>query len=139
MPYLIDSDILIYYTNGVLETHDLIERLAPVGLAVSAVSYMETQQGIRRSPIPQAAQTRLDELLETVPMVAFVRAQALRCAQIRKTLRNQGSRVRQRALDLMIAATALEHGFTLLTNNPADYHEVPGLQVVTPQTLAVDE
>lgn len=139
MPYLVDSDILIYYTNGVLETHDLIEHLAPVGLAVSAVSYMETQQGIRRSPIPHDAQTRLDDLLEAVPIVAFSRSEALRCAQLRETLRNQGSRVRQWALDLMIAATALEHGFTLLTNNPADYRDVPGLQVETPQTLEVDE
>jgi predicted nucleic acid-binding protein len=34
-------------------------------------------------------------------------------------------------MDLMIAATAIEHGLTLATNNPADYRDIPNLQVVT--------
>lgn len=120
MPYLLDSDILIYYTNGVPRIHTLIARIAPDGLAVSAVSYMETQQGIGRSPHP---------------VVAFSRVEAHRCAGLRETLQQQGRRVRQRALDLMIAATALEHNFTLVTNNPADYSDLPGLRVETPQTI----
>lgn len=135
MPYLLDSDVLIYYTNGVIAIHTLIERLAPDGLAVSAVSFMETQQGIGRSPHPQDAQLRLDELLEWVPVVAFTRAEASRCADLRETLRREGKRVRQRALDLMIASTALEHGLTLVTNNPGDYSDLPSLIVATPQNL----
>jgi tRNA(fMet)-specific endonuclease VapC len=133
MPYLLDSDILIYYTNGVSSTHALITRLAPDGIAVSVVSYMETQQGISRSPHPHDAQARFDALLDWVPIVPFARAEALQCAQVRETLENQGKRVRQRALDLMIAATALEHGLTLVTNNPADYHDIPGLQLLPAQ------
>ncbi len=135
MPYLLDSDILIYYTNGVPSIHQLFERIAPEGLAVSAVSYMETRQGIGRSPHPRDAQTRLDELLVRVPVVAFSRVEAYRCAVLREMLQQQGRRVRQRALDLMIAATALEHDFTLVTNNPADYNDLPGLLVETPQTI----
>ena len=135
MPHLLDSDILIYYTNGVGSIHELIERIAPDGLAVSAVSYMETQQGIGRSLHPEDAQTRLDELLERVPVVAFSRLEAYRCAGLRETLQQQGRRVRQRALDLMIAATALEHNLTLVTNNPADYSDLPGLVIETPRTV----
>jgi predicted nucleic acid-binding protein len=59
----------------------------------------------------------------------FGRAEAQRCAEIREVLRSEGKRVRQRALDLMIAATALEHDLTLVTNNAADYQDVPGLRL----------
>jgi hypothetical protein len=83
-PGELDSDVLIYYTNVVTSIHEMIARLAPAGLAVSAVSYMETQQGVQRSPVPQDAQTRLDELLEWVPIVAFSRAEARRCADVRE-------------------------------------------------------
>lgn len=41
-------------------------------------------------------------------------------------------RVRSRLIDLMIAATALEHGLTLATNNAADYRDIPGLLIETP-------
>lgn len=44
-------------------------------------------------------------------------------------LSGQGKRVRQRALDLLIAATAIEHNLTLVTRNQADYRDVPGLML----------
>ena len=34
----------------------------------------------------------------------------------------------------MIAATALEHNLTLLTNNPSGYSDIPDLLVETPQS-----
>jgi hypothetical protein len=82
MAHLLDSDILIHYTNSVTSTHELIERIAPDGLAVSAVSYMEIQQGIGRSPHPRDAQTRPDELLGWVPLIVFGRAGARRCTAL---------------------------------------------------------
>jgi predicted nucleic acid-binding protein len=38
--------------------------------------------------------------------------------------------VRQRALDLIIAATALEHDLTLVTRNREDFQDIPGLQTL---------
>jgi len=52
---------------------------------------------------------------------------ARRCARLRLDLKNRGKRVRSRALDLITAATALEHGLTLVTRNTVDYHDIPGL------------
>jgi predicted nucleic acid-binding protein len=56
-------------------------------------------------------------------------AVAQRCARLRRTLKNQGRRVNSRALDLIIAATALEHRLTLVTNNPKDYEDIPWLKL----------
>jgi predicted nucleic acid-binding protein len=44
-------------------------------------------------------------------------------------LRKRGSRVRGRALDLLIAAAAIEGGFTLVTRNYDDYKDIPGLKL----------
>lgn len=129
MPYLLDSDVLIYYIDGLDRVHVLVTEIANDGIAISSVSYMEAREGIGRSQDPRIAQFRLDDLLVTSPVIPFGRAEALRCADIRELLRSEGKRVRQRALDLMIAATALEHDLTLVTNNSADFQDVPGLRL----------
>lgn len=92
---------------------------------------MEARQGVGQSRFPELAATRLEELLERIPLIPFSYEEARRCAETRELLQRQGKRVRQRALDLMIAATAVEHGLTLVTNNAADYRDVPDLLIRT--------
>lgn len=36
------------------------------------------------------------------------------------------------AHDLLVAATALAHGYAVVTENPGHFHTVPGLVVRTP-------
>jgi predicted nucleic acid-binding protein len=54
---------------------------------------------------------------------------ARRCAELREELRAERKRFRARALDLMIAATAIEHGLTLVTRNTDDYADIGGLDL----------
>jgi len=54
---------------------------------------------------------------------------AKRCARLRETLRRQGRRINNRAMDLIIAATALEHDLTLVTRITDDYRDIPGLML----------
>ena len=44
-------------------------------------------------------------------------------------MRKAGKRVNSRALDLLIAATALEYDLTLVTRNTEDYGDIPGLKL----------
>ena len=46
---------------------------------------------------------------------------------MRHDLTVQGKRVRQRALDLMIAATAIEYNLILVTRNRPDCADIHGL------------
>ena len=46
---------------------------------------------------------------------------------MRVQLRSQGRSVRNRALDLLIAATAIQHNLTLVSRNADDYRDIPGL------------
>src|SRR5437016_6214812 len=117
MPYLIDSDIVIDHLANVPDITHLLESLALEGIAISIITYMETYQGVLRSPQREIADTQFQAFLETVPILPFSMNGARRCAQLRESLKNEGKRVSGRALDLITAAIALEHELTLVTRN----------------------
>jgi predicted nucleic acid-binding protein len=130
MPYLIDSDLAIDHLANDPAATLLLQQLASQGLAISAITYMEIYEGVLREPTPAArgqAEARVNAFIRAIPVVPISEDIARRCALIRDALRRQNRRVRPRALDLLIAATALEHGLTLVTNNRADYRDVPGI------------
>jgi tRNA(fMet)-specific endonuclease VapC len=129
MPYLIDSDVVIDHLADVPAITQLLEQLAKDGIAVSIITYMEAYQGVLRSPHPTRARKQFESFLETVPVLPFSPSIAKRCAQLRETLHKEGKRVKARALDLMTAAIALEHGLILVTRNVADYDDIPHLKV----------
>lgn len=94
---------------------------------MSVVSYMEAFQGVGRGIDPTTESAALNALIEIVPVLPFLVAEARRAAAIREDLRRRGRRVNSRALDLMIAATAIEHGLILATRNTRDYDDIASL------------
>ena len=129
MPYLVDTDLVIDHLADIPEAQQLLDKLAPEGIAISIITYMEAYQGVLRSPRPTSARKQFEAFLETVPVLPFSLAGAERCAQVRETLHREGKRVKARALDLMTAAIALEHGLILVTRNVEDYHDIRGLKL----------
>ena len=134
MPYLVDTDWLIDHLAQAPAAEALLSELAGEGVAISIISYMEAYQGTLRSPNPAGAQARLQTLANTVPVLPLSIAVAQRCARLREWLRTRGRRVRPRALDLLIAATALEYQLTLVTRNVDDYRDIPGLELYLRET-----
>lgn len=130
MAYLIDSDWVIDHLANVPEATHLLERLAPQGIALSIVTYMEAYQGtLRATEGQEEAEALLSAFIEAVPIIPVTPAIARRCAQLRQTSKSQRKRVNSRALDLVIAATALHHDLTLVTRNLDDYQDIPALRL----------
>lgn len=127
MAYLLDSDILIDHFAELPAATQLVERLAPTGIAVSIISYMEIYEGILRSPDRPSAEAKFAAFMEATPILPFSPTTARTCALLRDQLRRDGKRVRARALDLLTAAIAIEHGLTLVTRNVHDYDDISGL------------
>ena len=134
MPYLIDTDWLIDHLAQAPAAEALLSELAAEGVAISIISYMEAYQGTLRSPDLADAQAKLQALANTVPVLPLSIAVAQRCARRREALRARGRRVRPRALDLLIAATALEYQLTLVTRNVDDYRDIPDLELYLRET-----
>lgn len=129
MAYLIDADWMIDHLAATAEATSLIAELAPSGIAISIITYLEVYQGIARSPTPLHARMGFAAFLSIAPVLDLTIPVAERCARLRETLRRQGKRVNNRALDLIVAATALEHDLTLVTRNVTDYRDIPGLDL----------
>jgi predicted nucleic acid-binding protein len=127
MPYLVDSDWVIDFLEGDQEARQLLDSLAGEGIAISVITYMEVYQGVVRDPQPVRTEEDLRALTERLPIVPVSTGVAERCARLREALRTEGRRVNSRALDLLIAATAMHHNLTLVTRNVEDYKDIPEL------------
>jgi predicted nucleic acid-binding protein len=129
MTYLLDSDVLIDYQIGDVATKQLLDPLEPAPFSISMIAYMEVLQGILNGPDPIEAIFAFDTFLNDIDVLPISKDVAAPCAAIRANLSRRQRSVRPRALDLLVAATALEHGLTLVTRNKADYRDIPSLNV----------
>ena len=131
MPYLIDSDWMVDRLDEVPEAVTFLDAIAADGIAISIITYLELDEGVLRSEDPQASEQKLNAVLDGIPLIPLSRSVARRCASMRHTLRQAGKRVNSRALDLIIAATAIEHGLTLVTRNIDDFADLEELSLYT--------
>lgn len=117
--YLLDTDCSIY---AMLGTHpELGRRLSECDIdevAISAISLAEIVMGEGKGKPPDMPV--IDAFLRVVPLLAFDESAARAYATLP---------FRRRSLDRLIAAHALSIGATVVTNNEADFADVPGLKV----------
>jgi tRNA(fMet)-specific endonuclease VapC len=117
--FLIDSDCAIFSTTG--QFPPMRARLAecePEEVGLSAISYAEIVVGMEQGkpPSPEA----LAALIEVVPILPFDEQAARAYATLP---------FRRARFDRLLAAHALSIGATIITNNEADFADVPGLKV----------
>ncbi len=129
MPYLVDTDWMVDCLDEVPEAVRLFDAIAADGVAISIITYLELSEGILRSADARAGEQQLNAVLDGIPLLLLSRSIARRCASIRHALRQADKRVNSRALDLIIAATAIEHGLTLVTRNLDDYADIADLSI----------
>ena len=129
MPYLIDSDWTIDHLNDVPEAISLVDSLTSDNLFISVITYLEAFQGTLRDSQPVGAAEKLRRFTVAVPVLDVTQQMAETGARIRESLRSQGRRIESRAYDLLIAATAIEYNFTLVTRNVRDYADIPDLKL----------
>jgi tRNA(fMet)-specific endonuclease VapC len=101
-----------------------------VEAALSVITIVELAHGIERANSAERHSVRqrfLDELLNEIPVEPVIIPIALRAGRIDGSLQAQGLRV---ALgDLLIGATALELGYSVLTHNVRHFQLIPDLDI----------
>ena len=101
--------------------------------AISVITVSELLVGVHLAETEARANRRLafvEAILSSIPAIDFTAETARIHSHIYALLRRQGETIG--AHDLIIAATALGHGWGVLTANPRDFERVEGLQVVAP-------
>lgn len=128
MGILLDTSILIgYERTGVLPSLPDDDEVA-----MSAVTASELLHGVHRAKTAAQRARReafVTTMLSAIPVLPFdldtARVHARIWADLVSTGESPGSH------DLMIAATALVHGWSVATHNERHFSRVPGLAVTT--------
>ena len=97
------------------------------GLYVPTIVLSELYAGAYPVSVPAPLLQKINDLLNDVQVLDFDRACAEQFGQLRGSLLQQGVSVP--TVDLMIAAVALVHNLTLVTNNTSDFQRIPGLRL----------
>ncbi len=125
MAYLIATNIAIHARDGV---DRVLEKIATHrgSVRISVISVLELQRGIYKNPALTAVRrSRLETLLRAVSVLPFDTAAADAYGQIIA----ECGWVRGRDFDRMIAAHAIRSRSILVTDNVADFRDVPGLTI----------
>ena len=99
--------------------------------AISVVTASELLVGVHRADTPSRREKRsafVEAILARVPILSFTIEVARVHAELFACLSQQGNMIG--AHDLIIAATAVCHQSSVLTQNTADFQRVSGLNVV---------
>ncbi|MBL0925154.1 MAG: type II toxin-antitoxin system VapC family toxin [Sphingomonadaceae bacterium] len=117
--FLIDADSAIYAMSGDYEVmRQRITSFEPGEVAFSVISYAEVAHGtyVGKPPSPKT----LAAFVKAIPLVAFGEDAARNYAKLP---------FKRARFDRLLAAHALSIGATIVTNNEADFADVPGLKV----------
>jgi tRNA(fMet)-specific endonuclease VapC len=129
MKHLLDNDWVVDYLQGKDAAQQLIDPLLPLGAAISILTYSEIYQGILGSYDPAFGKRVVRRFLRGVTVLGVTRGVAEANSAIRLELDRLRTPYKHRALDLLIAATAIHYNLTLVTRNRKDFHDVPGLSI----------
>lgn len=127
MTYLLDTDICISIIKN--RFVGLIKKLRRVGIenvGISAITIAELEYGVSNSDRSGESRARLYEFMVPFAFIDFDLNAARQYGKIRKELKERGQPIGP--MDTMIAAIAMAHGQTLVTNNGKEFGKVPGLK-----------
>jgi tRNA(fMet)-specific endonuclease VapC len=130
MGLILDSNVLIQAERN-SRTHAFAQ-FADYGNAyISAITVSELLAGVHLASSESRRNQRkafVEGVLMLFPVLEFSTASARIHAELYASLRQKGELIG--AHDLIIAATALQHGFAILTGNIREFKRIPGLAVV---------
>ncbi|HEV8603743.1 MAG TPA: type II toxin-antitoxin system VapC family toxin [Tepidisphaeraceae bacterium] len=127
MSFLVDTDICSAYLKGNRAVNNRFLQYTG-GLYISTVTLAELYTWTLRSSAPPRHSQSLLELLRDVATLDVTQNVARKFGEVRAALLDQG--LPPPDLDMLIAATALVHDFTLVTHNTQDFTNVPGLRLM---------
>jgi tRNA(fMet)-specific endonuclease VapC len=125
VPYFIDTNIAIHAGSGSPAVRTKFEEHVGA-IVMSALTLVELVRGLVKAPeYATVRRMQLDILLKNIPVLPFDRAATEAYSRIIAQL----GWVRSRDFDRMIAAHAISTSSVLVTNNEADFRDIPGLTI----------
>ncbi len=125
MSVLIDTNILIYHTQGAKPaTEFLNEQVIKGSFHISILTKIEFLGWDKHTPEGFKKCNQLIELSNVFPMGDNIANKAI---ELRR-----GSKVKMKLADAVMAATALLNNLALATRNTDDFKGIEGLEIINP-------
>jgi predicted nucleic acid-binding protein len=135
MGLILDSSVVIASERRGETVERLIERVVGVTgdqeAALSAIGLTELIHGLYRAQTPAVRlcrQSFLDELLRDLTVYPYTKETAMLAGKLDGEQQSKGIVIPFG--DLLIGATALSLGFSVLTENLRHFQKIPGLSVI---------
>jgi tRNA(fMet)-specific endonuclease VapC len=123
--YLLDTNICIYVIREKpAKVLSRFRKAKPGDVGISVITLCELEYGVEHS----SNQVRNRQALElfVLPLIVFSLTPSV--AEEYGRIRHSTRKNQIDAYDLLIAAHAIQLGFTLVTNNIREFHRIAGLQ-----------
>jgi tRNA(fMet)-specific endonuclease VapC len=127
---LIDSSVLVDVERGRVVLGALLEERGDRGVAMAAITAAELLHGVHRlraSKRKTRAEAVVETLLSSIPVIPFDLVCARAHARLGAELARRGINVGTH--DLMIGATALARGLSVITSDQRSFPRITGLEI----------
>ena len=136
MGVVIDTCVFVHLERRRLVV-DWVQMFGDTPICISTITASELLVGAHRATDQARRDMRIqitDQIVATMIVYPFTLSTARVHAPLHADLQSRGQMIG--AHDLIIAATAIEHGHAMMTTNRREFDRVPGLSVIDfPVTL----
>lgn len=125
--YLLDTDIVIYSLKGDPAVKRNLERNRHAALKISIITLMELYYGAYKSQKVASNLGKVKHIEAALEVIPLGIESAEVFAMLKADLEKSGAPLDD--FDLVLAACALSHGLTLVTNNVKHFKRIDGLKL----------
>lgn len=132
MVFLICADVIIQAERKKLDLDAWLTAHPDDEIKMAAITVAELWRSAERAAAPHSTRRQkfLTRFLDVFEVASYTEKAAMEHARLSTVLESKGQRITTQ--DLILAATALECGATLVTFNTRHFAAVPGLTVIAP-------
>lgn len=126
--YLLDTDILIYSLKGDKTVVENFKIHANDPKSISVISYGELIFGAQKSEKYTENLAKVHRLKEIFPVIDITPSIMETFGLLKANLQKAGTSVDD--FDLIIGATGITNGYSIVTNNEKHFEKIPGVNIV---------
>jgi len=127
MPYLLDTNICVFFLRGKLNLDEIIKEKGRENCYISEVTVIELRYGAENSDNPAKSHKAVDVFLNglsIIPIFGCIKRYAKEKVRLRKI-----GKPMHDEFDLLIGVTAVENKLTLVTDNIKDFERLDGIKI----------
>ena len=124
--YLLDTNICIYYLNGLYNLKEKIQKIKLINCFISEITVAELKFGVENSEHKKDNRELIEKFISSVQVVPIINCLDF-YAKEKSRLRKTGNMIDD--FDLLIGSTAVENNLVLVTKNTSHFERITAIVV----------